>query len=80
MSMDRRYIVNFQMQGLSSNRLYNEIETLRKHDNIAVVKEICTMSFYVQCRKWGEDDLIRKLYADQVLYSDDGDNYFQELV
>ena len=79
MSADRKYIVSYETQNYANNFPYSEIERLKECWNIADIKEIWTMVFYVECHKWSEDDLIKSLRADQVLYAEDWDNYFKEL-
>ena len=79
MSADRKYIVNYVVQWYKNNFPYSEIDKLAECDNIKEVKEITDLVFLVTCYKWSEDDLIKALKADQILYSDDGDNYFKLL-
>ena len=80
MSTDRRYIVSYEMQSYAHNFPYTEIERIKKDSNIAKADEICPMVFHIECHKWSEDALLKTLKADQILYSDDGENFFKELI
>lgn len=80
MSVDRKYIVSFEVQPYCNNFPYNEIWKLKKNDNIAKIIELWAMSFYIECLKRNEDELIKELKSDQILYSDDWENYWRPLL
>ena len=80
MSTDRKYIVSYENQPyIDTHFPNNEIDKLKENDNIGLIEEFTHNCFIIECNKWNEDDLIKTLKADQFLYSDDWDNYWQEL-
>lgn len=81
MSTDRRYIVSYEMQPYCDKEFpSNEVMKLTENNNIKKVVEFTTNCFIVECFKWSEDDLLKTLKADQILYTDDWDNYWLKLI
>jgi len=81
MSNDRKYIVCYEEFSYSDKKFpNNEVDKLKEHNNIGLIEEFTRNCFIIECNKRSEDDLIKTLKCDQILFSDDWDNYFKPLL